>query len=569
MVRSDCIAVGVMRSTGRACGRPPVLVWSRSRCITADFLRARSAPFTFALVGLAALACGPTDGGKGGSTTAHAARSTATGQQLAAQYCQGCHVLPTPDLLNRASWEEWILPRMARRLGLHGIGDSTHLEAIEGGVGGALIRAAHVFPDSQLITRAEWDRLAAYYVQTAPVTLPAPATPAVSVGLPGFRVRMADFHVPMPMITLVHVDAPNRRVYVGNATPGNALLAVLDGRGHEITRHQLPSPVSNLHLSGDTLGLLFMGQLNPSDVPRGSLALISSWTPGAAPSIAWEVDTLQRPVFASYADLNGDGRADAVVSEFGNMTGRLAWYERLPNGSSRRHVLAAQPGALNTVVGDFDGDGRPDILALTAQADEGVSLFHGRGNGEFTRERVLRFPPSYGSSSMQVVDVNGDGAPDIVYTNGDNGDYPSPPKPYHGIHIFLNDGHGHFTEKYFFPMPGAYKAIARDFDGDGKIDIAAIAFYPDYRAPTPLPFVYLQGLGGLNFKPRTFPDANRGRWLTMDVGDINGDGTDDIVLGAFAPMDGPGDSRGISARWSRPGAPTVLILEGVKGGRVR
>jgi hypothetical protein len=304
-----------------------------------------------------------------------------------------------------------------------------------------------------------------------------------------------------------------------------------------------------------------MGRLDPSDVPRGSLALIPSWRPGARPNVAWEVDTLQRPVFASYADLNGDGIEDVVVSEFGNQTGRLAWYERLPNGGSRRHLLTTEPGAMTTVVRDWDGDGRPDILALTAQAQEGVSLFHNQGGGRFTREWLLRFPPSYGSSSIDVADVDGDGYPDIIYTNGDNGDYPSPPKPYHGVHVFLNDGHNHFAERYFFPMPGAYKAIARDFDGSGRVSIAAIAFYPDYASPNALPFVYLRGLGGMRFEPRTFPDANRGRWLTMDAGDLTGTGRPSLVLGAFTVMPPQDDRHGYAARWRRPDAPAVLILE--------
>ena len=509
-------------------------------------------------------ACGRPDAR---TTGASGLGPNATGQQLAAHYCQGCHILPTPDLLDTASWDQWVLPRMARRLGLYGIGDPSHLEHLEGGVGGELVREAHVFPDSQLITRAEWDRLAAYYVHGAPAVLPAPATPPVTVGLPGFRARVPDFHLPNPMITLVHVDAPTHRIYVGDANPGHSTLAVLDGEGRPLRSYPIPSPVSNLHVAGDTLGLVFMGLLNPSDAPRGALALISAWQPGAAPTVAWEVDTLHRPVYASYADLNGDGRQDAVVSEFGNLTGRLAWYERLPGGGNRRHLLTAEPGAMTTVVRDFDGDGRPDILALNAQADEGISLFHNRGGGTFVREWLLRFPPSYGSSSMEVADVNGDGFPDIIYTNGDNGDYPSPPKPYHGIHVFLNDGHGHFAEKYFFAMPGAYKAIARDFDGDGHVDIAAIAFYPDYASPAPLPFVYLQGLGDMRFTPRTFPDANRGRWLTMDVGDLKGDGREDLVLGAFAAMDGQGDRHGFSARWRRPDAPTVLILENTSARR--
>jgi hypothetical protein len=276
---------------------------------------------------------------------------------------------------------------MARRLGLKGVGDSASLEPLEGGVAAQLVRKAGVYPDSARIARADWDRLAAYYLREAPAALPAPATLPVAVGLPGFRVRVPELRVTSPAVTLVHVDAPRRRIYVGSATfgrptgGGGGTLAVLDGQGRTTDEFPLPSPVSHLRVAGDTLGLLFMGRLNPSDVPRGALALISAWRSGAPPAIAWEVDTLHRPVYASYGDLSGDGVDDAVVSEFGNLTGRLAWYERLPAGGSRRHLLAAQPGAMNSVVRDVDGDGRLDVLALMAQGDEGVALFRGRAGG--------------------------------------------------------------------------------------------------------------------------------------------------------------------------------------------
>lgn len=523
-----------------------------------------------ALGALGVLACGGADPHGAGADRAAAE----SGPQLAAQYCQGCHLLPSPALLDRASWDRWVLPRMARRLGLRGVGNPADLEPLERGVGGRIVRAAHVFPDSARISSAEWDRLAAYYLREAPAALPAPAIPAVGVGLPGFRVRAAEFRVPGPTITLVHVDAPHRRIYLGDATPGRSTLNALDGRGRLVAAYPVPSAVSNLRVAGDTLSVLLMGQLNPSDVPRGSLVVAPGWRPGAAPNIAWEVDTLQRPVFASYADLSGDGVADAVVSEFGNLTGRLAWYERLPGGGSRRHLLTAEPGALTTVVRDVDGDGRPDVLALTGQANEGIWLFRNRGGGAFVREPLLRFPPSYGSAGMEVADVDGDGAPDIVYANGDAGDYPAPVKPYHGVHVYLNDGRGKFAERYFFPMPGAYKAVARDFDGDGDVDLAAIAFYPAYASRAPLPFVYLENAGrgpdkGLRFQPRTFADANRGRWLTMDAGDVDGDGDDDLVLGSFTALDADDGGQGLAQRWRAAGAPTALILENTARGTGR
>ena len=98
--------------------------------------------------------------------------------------------------------------------------------------------------------------------------------------------------------------------------------------------------------------LLLDVDMADTDLARVAEALASA---GGAPAVAWRVDTLQRPVFASYGDLSGDGVEDVVVSEFGNLTGRLAWHERLAGGGSRRHVLSDRPGALATAVRDVDG----------------------------------------------------------------------------------------------------------------------------------------------------------------------------------------------------------------------
>jgi hypothetical protein len=121
--------------------------------------------------------------------------------------------------------------------------------------------------------------------------------------------------------------------------------------------------------------------------------------------------------------------------------------------------------------------------------------------------------------------------PDIVYTCGDNGDYSTILKPYHGVYIFLNDGKDGFEQKYFFPMNGCYKAIARDFDGDGDMDIAAISFFADYKDQPDEGFVYLENKGNLDFRPYSLAEARAGRWITMDAADMDGDGKMDLVLG--------------------------------------
>jgi hypothetical protein len=76
--------------------------------------------------------------------------------------------------------------------------------------------------------------------------------------------------------------------------------------------------------------------------------------------------------------------------------------------------------------------------------------------------------------------------------------------------------------------------MARDYDGDGDLDIAAISFFADYAHQPEESFVYLENKGNFDFHPYSFPEATMGRWISMDAGDIDGDGKLDIILGDFS-----------------------------------
>lgn len=204
---------------------------------------------------------------------------------------------------------------------------------------------------------------------------------------------------------------------------------------------------------------------------------------------------------------------------------------------------------------DYNQDGLPDIWALFSQGEEGIFLFTNKGNGQFDQKEVLKLPPVYGSSYFELCDFNKDGYPDIVYTCGDNADYSQILKPYHGVYIFLNDGKYHFKQQYFFHINGCYKAIARDYDNDGDIDIAAISYFADYKSHPEEGFVYLENNGNLKFSPYSIPQTQTGRWLTMDAGDLDGDGKIDIVLGNFILAPAMMRSR---ADW-RKGPPFLLL----------
>jgi len=228
------------------------------------------------------------------------------------------------------------------------------------------------------------------------------------------------------------------------------------------------------------------------------------------------------------------GKTDYLVCEFGNLKGALSWLENKGEGRYERHVIRAVAGALKAYVEDYNHDGKPDIWALFAQGDEGIFLFTNKGGGQFSEESVLRFPPMYGSTYFEFADLNKDGLQDIVYTCGDNADFSPVLKPYHGVYVFLNEGGHHFTQRYFYPIDGCFKAVARDFDGDGDLDLATMSFFADYDHHPEEDFVYFENLGGMDFQPYSISETQQGKWLTLDAGDLDGDGRVDLVLGNFS-----------------------------------
>jgi hypothetical protein len=299
--------------------------------------------------------------------------------------------------------------------------------------------------------------------------------------------------------------------------------------------------------------------MNPNDLKTGSADSFRITPKGTLSYLARVLDSMPRPVQTISCDLNQDGIRDYLVCGFGNMAGALYWVTKEKKGNTEEKIIRALPGAIKAYIDDYNGDGRPDMMVLMAQAQEGIFLFLNKGNGSFETREVLRFPPIYGSSYFELDDFNGDGFKDILYTCGDNGDFTKHVlKNYHGIYIFLNDGRNHFTQKYFFPIHGCYKAMARDFDQDGDLDIAAISFFPDTANQPQESFVYLEQTKSLEFSPYTIKEFNEGNWLTMDVGDVDGDGDEDIVLGSLIPP-----YPGREQKWLKEGAykTSLLLLE--------
>jgi uncharacterized protein (TIGR03437 family) len=171
------------------------------------------------------------------------------------------------------------------------------------------------------------------------------------------------------------------------------------------------------------------------------------------------------PIWVAVADLNGNGPLDLAIADFvaytvtvmiGNGSG-----EFLP-GPSSPYLVGTNPRSV--VVGDFNGDGKPD-LAICNQTDGTVTILLNSATGVFTAATNSPFTVGEEPASMVVGDFNGDGKLDLAFANvlGNN------------VTLLLGNGAGAFTAATSSPFAvgaGPHSLVAADFNKDGKLDLA-------------------------------------------------------------------------------------------------
>ncbi|PYV00917.1 MAG: hypothetical protein DMG26_14635, partial [Acidobacteria bacterium] len=230
------------------------------------------------------------------------------------------------------------------------------------------------------------------------------------------------------------------------------------------------------------------------------------------------------PTLVVAGDFNHDGKADlAVSSQRFHVPVDIALI--LGNGDG----TFAQPVNVNVgqtpydfVIEDFNADGQAD-LALVANSDS-VSILLGQGNETFGNRVV--FPLATGSGPALVADFSADGKPDIAVAESGS--------PTGEVSVMLGKGDGTFQNALNSPLASsaAYSTVSGDFNGDGKIDIAAITSDTSSFSS----FYVLLGNGDGTFQSpvSTFPAIGPGIFLEgLAAGDFNGDGKTDLALVTF------------------------------------
>ena len=234
-------------------------------------------------------------------------------------------------------------------------------------------------------------------------------------------------------------------------------------------------------------------------------------------------DQYQRIYDGTIADMNGDGKNDivAVNDEAGDVSVFLG------HGDGSVTVEPSSYGvggyAWNTpLIADFNGDGIPDVV----ESDDLYNLVYlqGYGDATFRAAPTYDLPNSFDEGaytySVATGDFNGDGIPDVVV--GQERNYAST-----GVVVYLGKGDGTFYPgDSYGPSPSMSFVAVGDFNGDGKLDIAAIDQANDVLQ------IFLGNGDGTFSIGGVYPTSasNSPAAQELVVGDFNKDGKMDIAV---------------------------------------
>lgn len=469
------------------------------------------------------------------------------GKRLAKTYCGVCHQVPEPSDLNVESWRDYVLPRMRKLMQLDTFEENDGIYKPEFLTE---MKKRGIIRDFSGISAADWKRIEDYYLDRAGIKNSQKIPLEVDVNPSIFKEEFPDLYTSPPSTSLIRLHG--NHIWWGDVHSRS--LHLLNTKFDILYSWQNPSeaPVDIQDFQSGKI-ITYMGSFSPSDHSAGVICFIDT-----SQSYNQEIliTGLNRPVHSTVSDINQDGKSDIIVAEFGKWLGQLSYFRNRGETTFEKVILSKSAGCISSAVHDLNEDGRPDILALFAQGDEHISVFYQQKDGSFYEERLITFPPGYGSSGFKITDYNKDDLPDILYYNGDLADFPIVSKPYQGIRIFENTGNQKFAEKIFLPLSGVYGVLWKDFDLDGDMDMICNSFFPNNTTPKIPGLVFYKNQSG-HFTPEKLPAEMSGRWLVIDSGDLDNDGDQDILAGNLI-MELPGHEKE-TASWIQNGLPFVIL----------
>ncbi len=242
-----------------------------------------------------------------------------------------------------------------------------------------------------------------------------------------------------------------------------------------------------------------------SPKPTGTLSFINSSTAVDPP-----------PAIVVTADFNGDGILDLAAPSY---AGGVVILLGNGDGTFRSAPTISTDGndTNNAVAADFNGDGKPDLAIVLPYLNE-IQVLLGNGDGTFTPGALTSIPSGVGD--IATGDFNGDGKPDLV-AEGETST----------LTILLGNGDGTFTQTENGPTleSEVYGVVVGDLNGDGLSDLAVQSF--EGQGSSGYLTVLIANGDGTFRQTQSLAVQNPTSWLAL--GDLNGDGTPDLVVSSY------------------------------------
>ena len=239
-------------------------------------------------------------------------------------------------------------------------------------------------------------------------------------------------------------------------------------------------------------------------------------------------------------DVNGDGKSDVVIAEscvdnYNCTSGAASVFLNKGDGTLLA-PLNYSPGAwysISVAAADVNGDGKVDLLVAdqctsNSNCSNGsASVLLGNGDGTF-QPAVIYNVDGQDSTSIAVSDVNGDGYPDLIIGNQcqNNSNCSSG-----SISVLLGNGDGTFQAGTDYSSGGlyVYSVAVGDVNGDGKPDLILGNECADGNCSNGSVSVLLNNGDGTFSAPVTLSSGGLYAF-SVSVADLNGDGKADIVV---------------------------------------
>jgi hypothetical protein len=279
-----------------------------------------------------------------------------------------------------------------------------------------------------------------------------------------------------------------------------------------------------------------------------------------ASSFAPKVDfaTGTQPYFFAIGDVDGDGKPDLVVSNYGSNTVSV-FRNTSASGSITASSFAAKvdfttgTAPYSVAIGDVDGDGKPDLVVANGNSST-VSVFRNTSSsGSITASSFaskVDFTTGTTPVSVAISDMDGDGKPDLVVSNyGSN-----------TVSVFRNtsaSGSITFASKVDFTTGVGPQIVAiGDIDGDGKPDLAVANWWSNtvsvFRNTSASGSITASSLASkVDFTVGAKP-------YSVAIGDVDGDGKPDLAVANAGSNTVSVFRNTIAASTTPPTSPTLV-----------